>query len=54
MDTGQGKKQVLDEKAAIREAELRLKEAIKQGKEEGIEQGIEQGKKWSRTQSFDY
>lgn len=50
MDTGQGKKQVLDERAAIREAELRLKEAIKPGKEEGIENG----KKWSRTQSFDY
>ena len=32
-------KAILDEKAAIREAELRLREAIKQGKEEGKKEG---------------
>ena len=39
------RKAVLDEKAAIREAELRLLEAIKQGKEEGIREGEEKGKR---------
>jgi len=37
-------KAVLDEKAAIRAAELRLQEAIKQGKEEGIREGIRENK----------
>ncbi|WP_199242481.1 Rpn family recombination-promoting nuclease/putative transposase [Desulfosporosinus fructosivorans] len=37
------RKAVLDEKAAIREAELRLLKAIKEGKEEGIKEGIKEG-----------
>jgi len=34
----------LDEKAAIREAELRLRDALKKGREEGIKEGIKEGK----------
>jgi len=38
------RKAVLDEMAAVREAELRLREAIKQGKKEGREEGREEEK----------
>jgi len=37
-------KALLDEKAAIREAELRLREALKRGKEEGKEEGKRENK----------
>ncbi|GGH87114.1 hypothetical protein [Pullulanibacillus pueri] len=36
-------KAVLDDMAAVREAEKRYEKAIKKGLEEGIEKGIEQG-----------
>ena len=39
------RKAVLDEMAAVREAELRLKEAIRQSKREGREEGREEEKK---------
>ena len=38
------RKAVLDEMAAVREAELRLREAIKQSKKEGREEGREEGR----------
>jgi len=38
------RKAILDEKAAIREAELRLRDALKKGREEGREEGIKEGK----------
>ena len=38
------RKAILNEKAAIREAELRLREAIKQSKEEGKREGRVEGK----------
>ena len=38
------RKAVLDEMAAVREAELRLREAIKQSKKEGKIEGIKEGK----------
>lgn len=44
-------KAVLDEKAAIREAELRLREAIKQGKEEGKREGKREGKEEGRREN---
>ena len=37
------RKAILDEKAAIREAELRLRDALKKGREEGREEGIKEG-----------
>ncbi|SHI19156.1 conserved hypothetical protein (putative transposase or invertase) [Desulfosporosinus lacus DSM 15449] len=39
------RKAVLDEMAAVREAELRLREAIRQSKKEGREEGREEEKK---------
>jgi len=38
-------KAILDEKAAIREAELRLKKGMEEGLKQGIEQGKEEGKR---------
>ncbi len=38
------RKAILNEKAAIREAELRLREAIKQSKEEGKREGKREGR----------
>ena len=38
------RKAVLDEMAAVREAELRLEAAIKQGKKEGREEGKKEGR----------
>ncbi|WP_242876315.1 hypothetical protein [Desulfosporosinus hippei] len=44
------RKAVLDEMAAVREAELRLREAIRQSKKEGREEGREEGKKEGREE----
>lgn len=38
-------KAILDEKAAIREAELRLKKGMEEGLKQGLKQGVEQGLK---------
>ncbi|WP_242966777.1 hypothetical protein [Desulfosporosinus sp. FKA] len=41
---------ILDEKAAVRDAELRLKEAIEQGRKEGREEAKKEAKEEARKQ----